>query len=1021
MTKEPEAGASDNYINYTVKRGESLTSIVVANFANFGLTDDDQNNMHKIHLKVMELVRLNDIEPGDKNNYPILIGQTLRIPGRSQKSNADFPQPTNRIENDVETAVDESKPIRDGSIIHLKSCWPEGGYLDTQGLVHFYSPFKAQEANGAYSFVFTYGGESEPYLEYEGAKRDLTSGSWRILAKDGSMDGKKILVGDKIKLENMYPDPYSRLPNLGLLDVFDDIKKMPKFKSFAEPEDNEWENAKSTFTSHRNKNSSSVLWTILAEGKKVGDPIFSHDQIQLESDLANAGFLVACTLKKVTEIDTFKDWEAQQHFVFTNPTLNLEQGSKNWKIILSHLSHNIYHVETKPNHESVYWDRVGIFEVGGRTEQPIYFLNLALSDDGQKLEGKGQYLDDQEAFFEATFISENKYDLKISYDHKNSWQSEGEWKLGTPTKRLRSLNIKSGDKGYTFVGILQYTGADGPLVVRGRKAKPQAAATTAPDQPLPDHANSMRVVMDSTNRLLREALITLLGGKNYHRLNEIVNVKRVPGKHNSDLMKELEEMVQTEPRVIGSPEDSDYWLQAQQLIKLYILSQDLNHFLLEKLPMLLTNEPFHRLRKTLRLAATDHEMLQRATLQRRWNKHADDKFYVSDHARRVLLMDKLAIMSVVPFQKLLLDDPEQLRVVTYFSTKTHIHHIPYDQRDGRFLLVGVSYDYDRVSPISTDFIETETSENKERALELMAIPHEVGHYIYRYSRLGGQDTQAKLIELGHKEKCAQLANYLNINSPIDEIQADITFTQLTQQLFQNNPYYHWCEEIFADMYGCVIAGPPTVLGMQAMLGATDTDLVWTNDEEHPTPVFRPYIQSEMLRILHELDPKHYPYPTDLIHELDQDWTDAIARWGYERVDEGSGRPALIRLRNSDQHAHIEEIVNVKKVIENVCPILYIYAYLLLSNAEFGDAHTGEDGKLPTRIPWQHGQDEMMKLRDYYDEIEELTESYIVQKEVDTRVSSGFKLVGDVRQPKQTLPEYIENWERSGPHGSSVGT
>ncbi len=893
--------------------------------------------------------------------------------------------------------VDKNTLIKVGSIIHLKSALANGGYLDTRGRVMDKQGFFAQQyQQGAKIFVFTYGGENQD-LWYEGANRDLGSGSWRILAASKAK-GEVLVVGDQIQLKNWYP-------NVGYLDVIDDIKAIKPFKSYAAAHSDEWGMAKGIFTAVH----APTTWTIRSEDKAEGESIFSDDTIRLES--TNAGFLQAYTHKIVTQNEAFTEYAGQQYFVFANPTPQSEHGADSWKMILSHLSHNIYHIETKPSHESVAWDAEGMFEIGGREEQPVKRFEAAATDD-DTLEGHVTYINESSVPFKATLEQDNLYAAFYQADTADSWQPDGLWKLGTTNKKIAAIEIQSEDGGYAFNGTIRYKGGNGPLVVRGRKAKPQKKATTSPDKPLPEHANSMRVVMDSTNRLLNEALITMLGGAQDAELNQLLNVKAATGKHDNDLLKELKQIIKNVGNSIGSEKDTDYTFHVKQLIKLYILSKDLNAFLLETLPDLIIDQPFHLVRKSLRLAATDHESIQRATLQRRWNKHVNDKYYISDHARRVLLMDKLAFMSVAPFQHLLLGDPEQLRVVTYFSTKTHIHHIPYDERDGRFVLIGVSYDYDRVSPIGDVSIQLENMGERERAFELMAIPHEVGHYIYRYARLASQKIDATLKKLDNKEKCANLSE---INTPLlgDNPQSQLTFMQLSQQLFHKNAYTHWCEDIFADVYGCVVGGPLSVVGLQAMLGATDTNQAWTNDEKHPTPVVRPFLLSESLRILNEFDPINYPY-ADVISQLDQTWADALKEWGYT-VDKDNGRPTQIT-QPDKQDADVDSkmVFKVDEIMQEVCPMLYTFVTLLVENATFDGIDADDEDMLPTKIPWSSSDHK--KLREYDAEIEQLIKEKISQKGVVGRISSGFDLAGDDTEDKETLQAYLDNWGDSGPLG-----
>lgn len=209
----------------------------------------------------------------------------------------------------------------------------------------------------------------------------------------------------------------------------------------------------------------------------------------------------------------------------------------------------------------------------------------------------------------------------------------------------------------------------------------------------------------------------------------------------------------------------------------------------------------HLIRSCYQRVAGDHEIIQQAAIQRRWNRHRDGHTYMSEQAVELLIMDKLAIKTVAPFQHLLSKEAEQLAVITYLSERTHIHHTPYAEQ---FVLIGLSYD--RVPPADTLFGDTPVASQNFPSAELMAIPHEMGHHIYRHSKLSSGKT----------------------------------FPEISQQ-FQDNPYYAWCEEIFADLYGCVVAGPLSALGMQVLLVSLESIrkfLFGRKERNQPTPNYQ---------------------------------------------------------------------------------------------------------------------------------------------------------------------------------------
>lgn len=93
--------------------------------------------------------------------------------------------------------------------------------------------------------------------------------------------------------------------------------------------------------------------------------------------------------------------------------------------------------------------------------------------------------------------------------------------------------------------------------------------------------------------------------------------------------------------------------------------------------------------------------------------------------------------------------------------------------------------------------------------DYLAIPHEVGHYVY-----------------GH---ASGLAAHLHTQIPLDP------------------PWFNnWIEEIFADVFGCLVAGPVIGLDFQDLLMDNATERFNVDDGEHPVDALRPYIYTTTL-------------------------------------------------------------------------------------------------------------------------------------------------------------------------------
>jgi len=125
--------------------------------------------------------------------------------------------------------------------------------------------------------------------------------------------------------------------------------------------------------------------------------------------------------------------------------------------------------------------------------------------------------------------------------------------------------------------------------------------------------------------------------------------------------------------------------------------------------------------------------------------------------------------------------------ISYFDKSPRIRTIPY----APLALVGVPF---TSTAVSRDFLAT---------------PHEIGHHVYWHSPGLSADLRSRL--------------------PI-----------------QPEWLSRWQAEIFADVYGCLVAGPVIGLDFQDILLDNDWDLFISDDGEHPIDAIRPYIYSRAL-------------------------------------------------------------------------------------------------------------------------------------------------------------------------------
>ncbi|GJM40732.1 MAG: hypothetical protein DHS20C20_10140 [Ardenticatenaceae bacterium] len=132
----------------------------------------------------------------------------------------------------------------------------------------------------------------------------------------------------------------------------------------------------------------------------------------------------------------------------------------------------------------------------------------------------------------------------------------------------------------------------------------------------------------------------------------------------------------------------------------------------------------------------------------------------------------------------------QTAVLTYLNKSPNIRILPY----APIALIGLPY--------------TATEVN----LDYLAIPHEVGHFVYHHAP-GLAAQLHKLIPL--------YPDWIN----------------------------HWLEEIFADVYAAIVAGPIAGYTLQAMLQDNAQEKFVANDGEHPPDAIRPFGYTKVLHAL----------------------------------------------------------------------------------------------------------------------------------------------------------------------------
>lgn len=361
--------------------------------------------------------------------------------------------------------------------------------------------------------------------------------------------------------------------------------------------------------------------------------------------------------------------------------------------------------------------------------------------------------------------------------------------------------------------------------------------------------------------------------------------------------------------------------------------------------------PLHLIQACYQYLANDFEILQRAFLQRQPSVDPAGKPVAGVLAKELVMTDKLAMKTLLPFAHLLAHPT----IFTFFSQETHIRQLPFSDQ---VILVGLSHG--RISITYNEQMRSDAAENGRTALpafELLAIPHEIGHYLYDHAQLDRPAAAHNAPTKGHFiDLCAQ---------------------------FRDNPYHHWGEELFADLFGCVVAGPLAVLGMQALLATGDPASLWQDDGEHPTAAVRPYLLAEMLRVLagqekalaqqtKTVNPARYQF-AQAAHSLDANWSATLQRLGFALLDVKQGRPAQIKL--PAHAAGVVAVIEVDQLVKTVTPILVEFAGHLLAQARFELGHD----PLSAAMPWV--RTDQARLRVYTDALVALTGAALARQPV----------------------------------------
>jgi hypothetical protein len=204
--------------------------------------------------------------------------------------------------------------------------------------------------------------------------------------------------------------------------------------------------------------------------------------------------------------------------------------------------------------------------------------------------------------------------------------------------------------------------------------------------------------------------------------------------------------------------------------------------------------------------------------------------------------------------------PAETTVLTYLRNSIDVRLVPYHD----VILLGIPYSTLNINPIKLG--------GNWFATDYLAIPHEMGHHLFWYGHVPGSDKMildALIEKLGLQETV-----------PAGD------GAELIDKLEKTNWIVRWLEEIFADAYGCLIAGPISILSFQEMLTDSHHEddnhkngvRIIPEEAQHPVPELRPLIQSKILRQAELMQDREKSGA--ISNQLDTNWKEWVAQnWG----------------------------------------------------------------------------------------------------------------------------------------------
>ncbi|MEM8859280.1 MAG: hypothetical protein AAGD96_13215 [Chloroflexota bacterium] len=210
----------------------------------------------------------------------------------------------------------------------------------------------------------------------------------------------------------------------------------------------------------------------------------------------------------------------------------------------------------------------------------------------------------------------------------------------------------------------------------------------------------------------------------------------------------------------------------------------------------------------------------------------------------------------------LLRSTHTVEAITYFSEATRVRILPYYTK---IVLIGVPYSIGSSKLALSESSDKKTTPNgstlsiwEEVPWLLLLIPHEIGHFFFWNGVVKSEESH---------------------NVEIDEWLRNTLVND--HKISRADWRYHWLEEVFADIFSCVMMGPISVIGLQLILSETPYEDWFLDNGYHPLPAIRPLLASHIIKRIYSTQKNENYNVSKTLDKLDENWMDLLRVRGFE--------------------------------------------------------------------------------------------------------------------------------------------